>query len=77
MKRRNEARYQWKKALELNQDLEEKDRINIEKKLKYGKAKNVPKFKIKEIKPEIKKEPAKPQKPVKKAPSKENNDSKK
>ncbi|OPZ78190.1 MAG: photosystem I assembly protein Ycf3 [Alphaproteobacteria bacterium ADurb.Bin438] len=57
LQRKNEARYQWSKALELNVDLEEKDRINIGKKLKYGKSKNIPKFKIKEEpKKEVKKE---------------------
>ena len=64
LKRYNEARYQWKKALELDTDLEDGDRENIKKKIKYGKAKNVPKLRIKllEEKPAVKK-PAKASKP--------------
>ena len=65
LKRYNEARYQWKKALELDTDLEDGDRENIKKKIKYGKAKNVPKLKIKlvEEKQPVKKQAqsAKPQ----------------
>ena len=67
LKRYNEARYQWKKALELDTDLEEKDRENIKKKMKYGKAKNVPKLKIKliEEKQAVKKPALKNKKTVK------------